>query len=65
MKLKTRVLEPCKEKYRSLYELALVTGISLGYIYNVRQGKQSMSSPLSKIVTPFYTHYYSQFTMVE
>ncbi len=43
MKLKTRVFELYKRKYKSLYELARVMGISKGYIYNVRQGKQSIT----------------------
>ncbi len=43
MKLNTRVFELYKGKYRSLYELARVMGISKGYIYNVRQGTQSIT----------------------
>ena len=42
MKLKTRVFELYKGKYRSLPELAQAMGISVGHIYKVRQGKRSI-----------------------
>ena len=43
MKLKTRVFELYKRKYRSLPELAQVMGISAGHIYKVRQGKRGIN----------------------
>ena len=43
MKLKTRVSELYKGKYRSLPELARAMGISTGYIYKVRQGKHGIN----------------------
>ena len=43
MELKTRVFELYKGKYRSLPELAWVMGISVGYIYKVRQGKRNIN----------------------
>jgi len=43
MKLNTRVFELYKGKYRSLPELARAMGISVGYIYKVRQGKRSIN----------------------
>jgi len=41
--LKTRVFEFYKVKYRSLPELARAMGMSVGYIYQVRQGKRSIN----------------------
>ncbi len=43
MKLYTRVFELYKGKHRNLIELALVMGISEGYIYKVRQGKRNIN----------------------
>ena len=43
MKLNTKVFELYKGKYRSLPELARAMGISVGYIYKVRQGKRSIN----------------------
>ena len=43
MKLYTRVFELYKRKYGNLIELALVMGISGGYIYKVRQGKRNIN----------------------
>ncbi|GAI68526.1 hypothetical protein ES708_15916 [subsurface metagenome] len=43
MKLNTRVFELYKGKYGSLPELARAMGISVGYIYKVRQGKRSIN----------------------
>jgi len=43
VELKTRVFELYKGKYRSLPELARVMGISVGYIYKVRQGKRNIN----------------------
>ena len=43
MRLNTRVFELYKRKYGSLPELARAMGISVGYIYKVRQGKRSIN----------------------
>jgi len=43
MELNTKVFELYKGKYRSLPELARAMGISVGYIYKVRQGKRSIN----------------------
>ncbi|MBA7555116.1 hypothetical protein ES705_47769 [subsurface metagenome] len=43
LKLNTRVFELYKGKYGSLPELARAMGISVGYIYKVRQGKRSIN----------------------
>ena len=43
MKLKTRVFERYKGKYKSLSELAWVMGIPRAQIYKVRQGKQGIN----------------------
>ena len=43
MKLNTRVFELYKGKYGSLPELARAMGISVGYLYKVRQGKRSIN----------------------
>ena len=43
MKLEARILELYKGKYGSLPELARAMGISVGYIYKVRQGKRSIN----------------------
>ena len=43
MKMNTRVFQLYKGKYKSLTELAQVMGISVGYIYKVRQGNRSIN----------------------
>ncbi len=43
MKLRTRVFELYKGKYRNLAELAEAMGISTGQIYKVRQGKRGIN----------------------
>ena len=42
MKLKTRVFELCKGKYRNLVELAKTMGVSQDLIYRVRKGERGI-----------------------
>jgi len=43
MKLKTRVFELYKGKYRNLVALARMMGISTGQIYSVRRGDRNIN----------------------
>ena len=43
MRLKTRIFELYKEKYRNISELARVMGISASQLYRVRQSKRKIN----------------------
>ncbi len=56
--LRTNIFELYKERFKNISELARTMGISVGYLYKVKQGKRGINSKFiigAKKVFPGYT----------